>query len=193
MLPVSAGLADAMVSPIEMSDSSVVLVELEPEPETAPVSVAPTLFTVFVLDVTVSSMDRSSRPLDSEMWLPVAVLIVLAVLKIGPLLAIGEMFALNLRLPFQVAALRRAPSSFAQKLRSVGGLFSSGNEEVEQVVHLIKQKAALSRRIAFLNHTHRVFNLWHVIHRPFSYAFAVLAVLHICVVMGLGFMSLGLR
>ena len=113
--------------------------------------------------------------------------------KIGPLLAIGEMFALNLRLPFQVAALRRAPSSFAQKLRSVGGLFSSGNEEVEQVVHLIKQKAALSRRIAFLNHTHRVFNLWHVIHRPFSYAFAVLAVLHICVVMGLGFMSLGLR
>jgi len=30
--------------------------------------------------------------------------------------------------------------------------------------------------------------LWHVIHRPFSYAFAVLAVLHILVVTGLGFL-----
>jgi hypothetical protein len=113
--------------------------------------------------------------------------------RIGPLLAIGEMLALNLRLPFQVAALRRSVSNAWTTVRSLGGLLTSGNEDVEQVVSLVKQKAALSRRIAFLNHTHRVFHLWHVIHRPFSYAFAVLAVLHICVVMGLGFMGLGLR
>jgi hypothetical protein len=113
--------------------------------------------------------------------------------KLGPLVAIGEMFVLNLRLPFQMAALRRAPCSFGQNLRSIGGLLSSGNEDVEQVVHLVRQKVSLSRRIAFLNHTQRLFHLWHVIHRPFSYAFAVLALLHIFVVGGLGFMGLGLR
>jgi hypothetical protein len=113
--------------------------------------------------------------------------------KLGPLVAIGQMIALNLRLPFQMAGLRRTASSFGQNMRSMGGLFSSGNEDVEQVVHLVRQKVSLSRRIAFLNHTQKLFHLWHVIHRPFSYAFAVLAVLHICVVMGFGFMGLGLR
>jgi hypothetical protein len=113
--------------------------------------------------------------------------------RIGTLRAIGKMISLHLRLPFQVAALRRSASGAWVSFRSAGGLFSSGNQDVEQVVLLVKQKAALSRRIAFLNHTQRVFYLWHVIHRPFSYAFAVLAVLHICVVMGLGFMGMGLR
>ena len=32
-----------------------------------------------------------------------------------------------------------------------------------------------------------VFNLWHVIHRPFSYSFAILAILHIVVVLGMGY------
>lgn len=113
--------------------------------------------------------------------------------RIGALLALGEMIALNLRLPFQVAALRRASCSFTSNLRTLGGILRTPNPEVEYVVLLVEQKASLSRRIVFLNHTHRVFHLWHVIHRPFSYAFAVLAVIHIVVVMGLGFMSLGFR
>ena len=112
---------------------------------------------------------------------------------IGPLLAIGEMIALDVRLPFQMAGLRRSSAGFTRKLVSAGGLFSSGNSEIEHVVRLVRQKAALSRRVVFLDQTHRVFHLWHVIHRPFSYAFAVLAILHIVVVMGLGFMSLGLQ
>jgi hypothetical protein len=113
--------------------------------------------------------------------------------RIGPLLAIGEMIALDVRLPFQMAGLRRSSAGFTRKLVSAGGLFSSGNSEIEHVVRLVRQKAALSRRVVFLDQTHRVFHLWHVIHRPFSYAFAVLAILHIVVVMGLGFMSLGLQ
>ncbi len=98
---------------------------------------------------------------------------------------------LDLRLPLQVASLRRASSTFAGNLRSLGGLFSSGNLEVEPVVQLVRKKASLSRRVNFLDHTQRVFHLWHVIHRPFSYAFAVLAIMHILVVMGLGFMTGG--
>lgn len=113
--------------------------------------------------------------------------------RIGPLHALGEMIALDLGLPFRIAGLRRASSSFGRKLRSVGGLLSSGDAEIEHIVHLVRQKASLSKRVVFLGHTQRVFHLWHVIHRPFSYAFAVLAVIHIAVVMGLGFMTLGLR
>jgi hypothetical protein len=111
--------------------------------------------------------------------------------RIGPLLAIGEMIACDVRLPFQVAGLRRTSAGFGRKLLSAGGLLPSGNREVEHVVRLVRQKASLSKRVVFLDQTQRVFHLWHVIHRPFSYAFAVLAVLHIVVVMGLGFMSLG--
>jgi hypothetical protein len=101
------------------------------------------------------------------------------------------MIMLDLRLPLQVASLRRASSTIAGNLRSLGGLFSSGNLEVETVVQLVRKKASLSRRVIFLDHTQRVFHLWHVIHRPFSYAFAVLAIMHILVVMGLGFMTGG--
>jgi hypothetical protein len=113
--------------------------------------------------------------------------------KIGPLLAIGEIIALDLQRPFQVAGLRRASCGFAGKLVSVGGLLSSGSQEIEHVVRLVRQKASLSKRVVFLDQTQRVFHLWHVIHRPFSYAFAVLAIIHIVVVMGLGFVSMGLR
>jgi hypothetical protein len=113
--------------------------------------------------------------------------------RIGPLRAVGEMIALDLGMPFRVAGLRRAPNNFAANLRSIGGLFSTGDSEVERVVQLVKQKASLSKRVVFLAQTQKVFHLWHVIHRPFSYAFAVLAIIHIAVVMGLGFMSLGIR
>jgi hypothetical protein len=54
--------------------------------------------------------------------------------RIGPLLAIGEMIALDVQLPFQVAGLRRASCGVSAKLFSAGGLFSSGNQEVERVV-----------------------------------------------------------
>jgi len=113
--------------------------------------------------------------------------------RIGPLLAIAEMIAFDVRFPFQVAALRRASSGFGARLRSAGGLFSSGNSEIEDVIRLVRQKASLSKRVVFLNQSQRIFHLWHVIHRPFSYAFAVLAIFHIVVATGLGFMGLVIR
>lgn len=113
--------------------------------------------------------------------------------QIGPLAAVGEMLILDLGLPFRVARLRRASGGIGAAMRSVGGLFSSGNPETEYVVRLVRQKISLSRRVVFLAQTQRVFHLWHVIHRPFSYAFAVLAAVHIAVVMGFGFLSMGFR
>lgn len=111
--------------------------------------------------------------------------------RIGALASVVEMLLLDLGMPLRVAKLRRMPSSFGGKVRTLGGLLSTGNPEVEHIVKLVRQKAALSKRIVFLNQTQKVFHLWHVIHRPFSYAFAVLAVIHIVVVMGLGFAMVG--
>lgn len=113
--------------------------------------------------------------------------------RIGPLASVVEMIFLDLGMPFRVAKLRRAPIPFGAKVRTLGGLLSTGNFEVERVVQMVRQKASLSKRIVFLNQTQKVFHLWHVIHRPFSYAFAVLAVVHIVVVMGLGFGMMGFR
>jgi TRAP-type C4-dicarboxylate transport system permease small subunit len=113
--------------------------------------------------------------------------------SIGPLGAVGEMIVLDLGMPLRIAGLRRSASDFGGILRSIGGLFSTGNEEVEGIVRLVRQKASLSKRIVFLDQTQKVFHLWHVIHRPFSYAFAVLALIHIAVVLGLGFGSMGMH
>lgn len=112
---------------------------------------------------------------------------------ISPLRAVGAMLAMDIQMPFRVARLRRAPCGFTSMILSAGGLLGTGNQEIERVVRLVRQKASLSKRVVFLDQTQRVFHLWHVIHRPFSYAFAVLALLHIAVVMGLGFAGLGMR
>jgi hypothetical protein len=112
---------------------------------------------------------------------------------IGALRAVGEMIALDVGLPFRVAGLRRSSGSFGATVKSLGGLISSGNPEVEVVVRLVRQKSSFSKRVVFLGQTQKVFHLWHVIHRPFSYAFAVLAIVHIVVVLGLGFASMGFR
>jgi len=111
--------------------------------------------------------------------------------RIGPLAALVEMIALDLSRPFRIAKLRRVGCGFGGKLLSMGGLLSSGNVEVEEIVGLVRKKAQISKRVVFLHQTQRVFHLWHVIHRPFSYAFAVLAIIHIVVVSGLGFISFG--
>ena len=107
--------------------------------------------------------------------------------RIGPLFALLEMLAFDFHLPLQIARLRRASAGFGGSIFSLGGFRAVSNPEVERVVRLVRQKASLSRRLIFLNHTQRVFHLWHVVHRPFSYAFAVLAIMHIVVVTGLGF------
>lgn len=103
------------------------------------------------------------------------------------LVTIMEMILLDLGRPFQIAALRREVSNFGQSIRCLGGFLSTGNPELENIIALIRQKASLSKRILFLDRTQRVFHLWHVIHRPFSYAFAVLAIIHIVNAIRLGY------
>jgi hypothetical protein len=98
------------------------------------------------------------------------------------------MFTLDLARPFRVASLRRRVLGFGGVLLSLGGILRSGNSELERVVQAVRQQAALSKRMVFLSRTQQVFQLWHVVHRPFSYAFVVLALLHIVTALLLGYL-----
>jgi hypothetical protein len=100
---------------------------------------------------------------------------------------IVTMMRLDLARPFHVARLRSHALGFGERLLALGGLLASSDRDLERIVATAKRRSSLAKRIAFLQRTHRVFHLWHVVHRPFSYSFAVLALLHIGVVTLLGF------
>ena len=97
------------------------------------------------------------------------------------------MIALDLMRPFQIARLRRRVLGWGGIVVSLGGLFTTDNPEIENVIETARRKSSLSKRVAFLARTQQVFHLWHVVHRPFSYSFAVLALIHIGVVLLLGY------
>ena len=88
---------------------------------------------------------------------------------------------------FQATRLRRMRMNWRELLRSVGGLLASGNQELESAIRLVRQRVRLETKIAFLNRSQRVFHLWHVVHRPFSYSFVLLASIHVIVMMMLGY------
>jgi hypothetical protein len=58
---------------------------------------------------------------------------------------------------------------------------------VSQALAAIRRQAALSKDALFLAKVRQMFQLWHVIHRPFSYSLAIMATLHILVVVFLGY------
>ncbi|MBZ5561940.1 MAG: hypothetical protein LAP13_05915 [Acidobacteriia bacterium] len=101
-------------------------------------------------------------------------------------LALAVMMFLDLARLFHSARLRRHALGFWGQMVTLGGILASGNAEAERVLAIARQQAGLSKRILFLSRTQQVFHLWHVIHRPFSYSFAVLALIHIAVVMVFG-------
>jgi hypothetical protein len=103
------------------------------------------------------------------------------------LIALCWMIWLDLKRPFQVSWLRLRAGGFGVWVASLFGLFPTQNPELEHAIQTARKQASLSKRILFLSRTKQVFNLWHVIHRPFSYSFAVLAIIHIVVVLGMGY------
>ena len=104
------------------------------------------------------------------------------------LAAVGLMILLDLRRPLQAASLRRRGLGFWGILRTLFGLLPSGNRELENIVAVARGQAKLSKKMLFLSRSHQVFDLWHIVHRPFSYAFAVLACIHIVTAILLGYL-----
>lgn len=101
--------------------------------------------------------------------------------------AFFHMVLLDLGRLFRVAALRRRCLSASARLLTLGGLLPSSNRHLESSISAVRRQAWLSARVAFLRRAHQIFHLWHVVHRPFSYSFAVLAAVHIIVVVILGY------
>ena len=101
--------------------------------------------------------------------------------------ALVYMLALDVARPFRIARLRGRALSGAEHITTLGGLLPSRHCELERAIAAAREEASLSKRILFLSRTQQVFHLWHVVHKPFSYSFAVLALIHIGVVLAMGY------
>jgi hypothetical protein len=101
--------------------------------------------------------------------------------------ALVYMFLLDLARPFRIAGLRNGALSGSEHITTFGGLLPTRHRDLERAIVVARDEAALSKRILFLSRSQQVFHLWHVVHRPFSYTFAVLALVHIGVVLMMGF------
>jgi hypothetical protein len=122
--------------------------------------------------------------------------------ELGPLLAVPAkeevdglpvivalllMLRCDLKRPFLVAGIRRRFMGGAEKVLTLGGLLRSRERSLERVIELARRRSWLATKISFLAKTHQVFHLWHVVHRPFSYSFAILVSIHITVVVLMGY------
>ena len=101
--------------------------------------------------------------------------------------ALVYMMILDVIRVFRVARLRRHALTFGGSLRTLAGFLPTSHRELEKAIHAAAEEAALSKRVLFLSRSQKVFHLWHVVHKPFSYAFAVLALLHIGLQFFLGY------
>lgn len=105
-----------------------------------------------------------------------------------PLLrTLAAMAAQDLLRPFRVAALRRRLLTPAESLWTLGGLRPSTHAELEAVLAAVRTRAWLLAKILFLKRAGEVFHLWHVVHRPFSYSFALIVTAHIVLVVLMGY------
>jgi len=102
--------------------------------------------------------------------------------------ALCALLWIDVKRPFRVARVRRGALRFGGKLFSLFGLFSSRNYKVEHIISVAREQARLSKKMLFLTKSQKILHLWHVIHRPFSYSFAVLALVHIAIASLFGLM-----
>jgi hypothetical protein len=103
------------------------------------------------------------------------------------ILALARMIWIDIKRPFQLSLLRLQATGFGSWIVSLGGIRRTQDVKLEHAVDVARKQAALSKRILFLSRTQQVFNLWHVVHRPFSYAFAILAIIHIGIALAMGY------
>ncbi len=109
------------------------------------------------------------------------------VVDISIFAALLWMILIDCKRPFQVALLRLQAAGFGAWLLSFCGLRATRDARLERAIGVARQQSALSKRVLFLSRTQQVFHLWHVVHRPFSYAFAILAILHIGIALFMGY------
>lgn len=107
--------------------------------------------------------------------------------KMSTMRALLEMVVLDLARPARVWALRRRKEGMWGKVLTLGGILPTRHHDLEAAIQLVCSQASLAKKILFLSTAERVFYLWHVVHRPFSLSFAIFVIIHVAVVMLLGF------
>ncbi|MBV8052943.1 MAG: hypothetical protein JOZ80_17270, partial [Acidobacteriaceae bacterium] len=138
--------------------------------------------------------EQLSRQLAAQNLLPEADLRALLrmpdanfVKRLPIVIAIVYMMILDVVRMFGVARLRRHSLSFIGGVKTLGGFLPTRHSELEKAIRAAAEEAALAKRVLFLSRSQKVFHLWHVVHKPFSYAFAVLALIHIGLQFVLGY------
>jgi len=101
--------------------------------------------------------------------------------------ALGKMMLFDMAFPFRVWRLRQKMLWSRGRWWSLIGFGRSENAPLERAVSLAREQAVLSKKILFLSRSQQMLKLWHVIHRPFSYSFAVLASIHVILMVMLGY------
>jgi Phage integrase, N-terminal SAM-like domain len=67
------------------------------------------------------------------------------------------------------------------------GLLPARGQNPERAIRVARTPDKLSKSIVFLSRTQGIFQFWHVMHRPFSYAFAILGAVHIAIAYFMGY------
>ena len=101
--------------------------------------------------------------------------------------ALVLMFVCDLKRPFRVARIRRRAVTGLRQIGTIWGLLPSNEPNLERVIDLARRRSWMATKISFLAKTQQVFHLWHVVHRPFSYSFAILASVHIGIALLMGY------
>ena len=97
------------------------------------------------------------------------------------------MLTCDIKRPFHAARVRRRAVAGLGRIRTIWGLLPSNQANLEKVIELARQRSWMATKLSFMAKTQQVFHLWHVVHRPFSISFAILAIVHICVALTMGY------
>ena len=103
------------------------------------------------------------------------------------LLSLTRMIWIDCKRPLRLSLLRLEATGLGPWIASFGGLRRTRDVKLELAIDVARKQASLSKRILFLSRTQQVFHMWHIVHRPFSYAFAILAVIHIALALYMGY------
>jgi hypothetical protein len=101
--------------------------------------------------------------------------------------SLWQMMLLDLGFPLRVWRLRQKMIWSHGRWWSLVGVGRGQNAQLERAIATAREQALLAKKILFLSKSSRMFHLWHVIHRPFSYSFAVLASIHVILMLMLGY------
>jgi hypothetical protein len=102
--------------------------------------------------------------------------------------ALARMILFDLAFPFRVWRLRQKMLwSHSRGLSSIIGLRRGHNLALERAIELAREQSQIAKKIVFLSKSNEMFRLWHIIHRPFSYSFALLATIHVVLMLMLGY------